>query len=56
MHNKVMKSLDYAKTNNLLQSGISEFVISEKWREYIKLMEEEGLSEYTKTYDSTKII
>lgn len=56
MHDKVMKSLEYAKTNNLLQSGISEFVISEKWREYIKLMEEEGLSEYTKTYDSTKII
>lgn len=56
LHAKVMASLEYAKKNKLLQSGISEFVISEKWRDYIKLMEEEGLSEYVKTYDTTKVI
>lgn len=38
MHNRVMKSLEYAKSTGLIHYGICEYVISRKYIEHEQVM------------------
>ena len=43
-HKEILDILEYAKENNLVKSGITDFIISMKWLDYQK-MKEEAISE-----------
>ena len=44
-HTQIIKLLEYAKENNLINYSIATFVINEKWREIQKAIQE-GLGTY----------
>lgn len=56
LHDKVMASLEYAKDKDLIQYGIAEYVVSKKWEDHIKLMEEACDKPLSKRYDSTELV
>ena len=56
LHNKILKSLEFAKQNNLIRSAIVEYCVSQKWTEHIQSMESDDIGKFTNRYDISEVI
>ena len=54
-HNLVIKSLKYAKENNLISSNIVDYLIGNQWDQHIKLMTGEDKTTSI-TFDTTELL
>lgn len=55
-HEKVMKSLEYAIEHDLIRSSIVEYVVSEKYEDHIKTMEDGSNSPFVRRFNNIKVI
>lgn len=56
LHDKIMKSLEFAKEHGLIRSAIVEYCISEKWRDHISSMEDDDSGNFVSRFESTELL
>lgn len=54
-HEQIMKALEFAKSNDLIRSGIVEYVVSEKYEDHIRTMTD-GHGDFVTRFDNVKVI
>ena len=54
LHEKVLKGLEFAKEKNLLRSAIVEFVVSEKYMDFIEVMESDQIGKFSTRFNTVK--
>lgn len=56
LHNKIMKSLEFAKEHDLIKSAIVEYCVSEKWRDHIDSMEKDNSGNFITRFESSELL
>lgn len=51
-HEEVLESLSFAKTNNLINCGICEYLITRRWEDHIELMKKHKNGEFQGYYST----
>lgn len=51
-HERVMESLEFAKEHKLINYLITEYVISRKWEDHIKMMDSGEIGNFVTTFDT----
>lgn len=56
LHEKILKALTWAEENNLLNYGIVEYVVSQKWWEHFEMIAKDKIGKFVTKFDTVQTV